>query len=143
MAKSGSKRDKAEGIGSLALTGAAIGSTLPPFGTAIGGAIGALTGLIVLDTGAVLPMDVIAVPAHEWSAVRTGQSPSVQFLIKSGETVLPTGPNVIPRQTKKQPVPKYQRTWSREYRRLKARYPKRGHKVLMREAHRATKRALK
>jgi hypothetical protein len=79
----------------LAGAGAGLGSTLGPLGTLIGGSAGLITGLIVADETTVLPIDMIAVPAAEFSAVLMGIPPSLRVYMKAGETIQPTGPNVV------------------------------------------------
>lgn len=87
------KRNLALGLGGA---GATLGTAIMPgLGTAIGGALGILTGLLVADETTVLPIDMIAVPAAEYSLVRMGQAPSLVVYIKAGETIQPTGPNVV------------------------------------------------
>lgn len=72
-----------------------MGAPFGPLGSLIGGAGGLITGLIVADETTVLPVDMVAVPAAEFSAVMMGIPPSVRVYIKAGETIQPTGPNVV------------------------------------------------
>ena len=85
--------DKAEATKELALTGAAIGSLLGPTGAAIGGGIGGLTGLIVGDNTTVFPIDMVAIPAYQ--AYLMQGAPQFTVYIKAGETLVPTGGNVL------------------------------------------------
>lgn len=85
--------DKAEATKELALTGAAIGSLLGPTGAAIGGGIGGLTGLIVGDNTTVFPIDMIAIPAYQAHLMQGNAQFTVY--IKAGETLVPTGGNVL------------------------------------------------
>jgi hypothetical protein len=85
--------DKAEATKELALTGAAIGSVFGPTGTAIGGGIGGLTGLIVGDNTTVFPIDMVAIPAYQAHLMQG--NPQFTVYIKAGETLVPTGGNVL------------------------------------------------
>lgn len=89
--------DKAEATKELALTGAAIGSLMGPSGAVIGGSIGGITGLIVGDNTTVFPVDMIAVPAFEYASIRSNIHANASFMvyIKAGETLVPTGGNVL------------------------------------------------
>ena len=85
--------DKAEATKELALTGAAIGSLLGPGSAVIGGGIGGLTGLIVGDNTTVFPIDMIAIPAYQAHLMQG--TPQFTVYIKAGETLVPTGGNVL------------------------------------------------
>jgi len=89
--------DKAEATKELALTGAAIGSLFSPVGAVVGGGIGGITGLIVGDNTTVFPVDMVAVPAFEYASLRSNinANPSFMVYIKAGETLVPTGGNVL------------------------------------------------
>lgn len=93
--KTESAKSKTETAGALAGLGGAIGSVFSPAGGAIGAGIGGLTGLIIGDKTTVFPIDMIAVPAFELPMIYQGKSPSVQIYIKAGETLVPTGGNVL------------------------------------------------
>lgn len=64
----------------LALTGAVVGG---PVGAVIGG----IAGLIVGDSTIIFPVPMIAIPAHEYSAMLDGRPPSVQIYINAGEVL--------------------------------------------------------
>ncbi len=60
-------------------------------------ATGVMVGLIIGDEETVFPIDMIAVPAFEYAALRANPSmpnPSYMVYIKAGETLVPTGGNV-------------------------------------------------
>jgi len=78
----------------LGLAGAAVGAPLGPVGAVVGGAIGGVTGLIVGDEQVTFRVDYVAVPAHEYSLLFMGHTPTHTVFIKAGETLLPTGGNV-------------------------------------------------
>jgi len=164
--KTESAKSKTETAGALAGLGGAIGSVFSPAGGAIGAGIGGLTGLIIGDKTTVFPIDMIAVPAFELPMIYQGKSPSVQIYIKAGETLVPTGGNVLdmtenmsveavsdtdmPKRTRK--PSKYNRAYSKHFKNLKTNpiftkkdgtYKKEGFKRLVKAAHRATKKELK
>tara|TARA_R110001606_G_scaffold385199_1_gene548631 strand:- start:34 stop:567 length:534 start_codon:yes stop_codon:yes gene_type:complete len=91
-----SRKERAEAKGSLAtdlaIAGAVVGAPLGPAGAVAGGIIGGLTGLIIADSGLVLPIDMIAIPAYQ--AYLINGSPAATVYIKAGETIMPTGGNV-------------------------------------------------
>ena len=72
----------------LAFTGAAIGG-LP------GAAAGAIAGLIVGDATLVFPVPMVAVPAHEYSAILDGKPPSMQIYINAGEVLTQVQPTEV------------------------------------------------
>lgn len=93
MASKRVERAKAKGslATELAITGAAVGSLAGPVGGIVGGSVGGLAGLIIGDATTVFPMDMIAIPAFEYSAL--GANPSFMIFIKEGEVltqVIPT-----------------------------------------------------
>ena len=90
--KTESAKSKVETAGALAGLGGAIGSVFSPVGGAIGAGIGGVTGLIIGDETTVFPIDMIAVPAFEYSGIPDRYSFVVY--IKAGETLVPTGGNV-------------------------------------------------
>lgn len=81
---SGDRWERAQSKAALATSLASIGAFA---GGPAGAAIGGLIGLIVGDQPMILPMDYIAVPAYEFSAMLQGQMPSHQILLKEGEIV--------------------------------------------------------
>jgi|TARA_S200002703_G_C3742628_1_gene228413 hypothetical protein len=95
--KTESAKSKVETATALAGLGGAIGSVFTPVGGAIGAGIGGLTGLIIGDKTTVFPVDMIAVPAFEWKGGGL-QDYSFKVYIKAGETLVPTGGNVLDMQ---------------------------------------------
>jgi len=89
-------RNKTEAAESKVKSAVALGSLGGAIAGPIGGTIGALTGLLIGDSKTVFPIDMIAIPAFEYAAIRGGQdaSPSYMVYIKAGETLVPTGGNV-------------------------------------------------
>lgn len=77
-----------------ALLGAQIGSAVggPGIGTAVGAVGGAIAGYVMADGETIVPTDMIAVPAFEWSAVRQGMAPTFMIHIKEGELITPILP---------------------------------------------------
>lgn len=72
-----------------AVEGAAIGSALGPLGAAGGAVAGGLLGFVLADGERIVPVDMIAIPAYEYSAVLQGRSPTFQVFIKEGEVIMP------------------------------------------------------
>ena len=62
------------------------------YGGKVGAAIGATIGLIIGDQNLVFPLDMICIPAYQ--AYMIQGSPSLQYYIRAGETLVPTGGNV-------------------------------------------------
>ena len=62
----------------------------------IGAGVGAITGLIIGDDKTVFPIDMIAIPAYQYNLVQG--TPSFSVYIKAGETLVPTGGNVLDMQ---------------------------------------------
>lgn len=85
-----SKLKTATGLAGL---GGAIGSALTPIGGAIGAGVGAVTGLIIGDDTTVFPIDMVAIPAYQ--AYLINGSAAFTVYIKAGETLVPTGGNVL------------------------------------------------
>ena len=161
--KTESAKSKTETAGALAGLGGAIGSVFTPAGGAIGAGIGGLTGLIIGDKTTVFPIDMIAVPAFELPMIYQGKSPSVQIYIKAGETLVPTGGNVLdmtenmdveavsdsdkPKSTRKSSP--YNKAYSRAFRDVQKIYKtksgswkKDGYKRAVRAAHKLAKHAI-
>ena len=90
--KTESAKSKVETATGLAGLGGAIGSPFGPMGSAIGAGLGGITGLIIGDEKTVFPIDMIAVPAFEYSGIP--ERYSFVVYIKAGETLVPTGGNV-------------------------------------------------
>ena len=72
-----------------AIEGAALGSALGPAG-AVGGAIaGGLLGFVLADGERIVPIDMIAIPAYQYSLMLQGKEPTFQIYIKEGEVIMP------------------------------------------------------
>jgi len=95
--KTEAAESKVKSASALAGLGGAIGSISGPAGSAIGAGVGALTGLIIGDETTVFPIDMIAVPSFEYYGMvaNGGHTPSFMVYIKAGETLVPTGGNVL------------------------------------------------
>ncbi len=91
--KTESAESKLKTATGLAGLGGAIGSAFSPIGGAIGAGIGGVTGLIIGDETTVFPIDMVAVPAYQ--AFMLQGSPAFTVYIKAGETLVPTGGNVL------------------------------------------------
>jgi len=75
-----------------AIEGAALGSALGPMG-AVGGAVaGGLLGFVLADGERIIPVDMIAIPAYQYSAMLQGREPTFQIYIKEGEVISPVLP---------------------------------------------------
>lgn len=75
-----------------AIEGAALGSALGPMG-AVGGAVaGGLLGFVLADGERIVPIDMIAIPAYQYSSVLQGREPTFQVFIKEGEVISPVLP---------------------------------------------------
>jgi len=88
-----SKLKTATGLAGL---GGGIGSVFSPVGGAIGAGLGGITGLIIGDDTTVFPIDMIAIPAYQ--AYLLQGNPALTVYIKAGETLVPTGGNVLDMQ---------------------------------------------
>ncbi|GAG64639.1 unnamed protein product, partial [marine sediment metagenome] len=65
----------------------------------VGGGIGALTGLIIGDDKTVFPIDMVAIPAFQAYLIDGSRGgPEFTIYIKAGETLVPTGGNVLDMQ---------------------------------------------
>jgi len=85
-----SKLKTATGLAGL---GGGIGSVFGPVGGAIGAGLGGITGLIIGDDTTVFPIDMVAIPAYQ--AYLLQGNPALTVYIKAGETLVPTGGNVL------------------------------------------------
>ena len=75
-----------------AAEGAALGAALGPAG-AVGGAVaGGLLGFVLADGERIVPVDMIAIPAYQYSSVLQGREPTFQVFIKEGEVIMPILP---------------------------------------------------
>lgn len=75
-----------------AVEGAALGSALGPLGAAGGAVAGGLLGFVLADGERIVPVDMIAVPAYQYSAMLQGREPTFQIFIKEGECIKPLMP---------------------------------------------------
>ena len=79
------------GIG--AVEGAALGGAAGgPLGAVAGGLVGGTIGFLMADGERVIPCDMIAIPAYQYSSMLAGREPTFQMLIKEGEVVKPILP---------------------------------------------------
>ena len=88
------KRSKTESAESKVKSAVALGALGGGIAGPIGAGAGAITGLIIGDEKTVFPIDCIAVPAFEWKGGGL-QDYSFKIYIKAGETLVPTGGNVL------------------------------------------------
>ena len=91
--KTEAAESKVTSASALAGLGGAIGSVFGPAGGAIGAGIGGVTGLIIGDNTTVFPIDMIAIPAYQAHLIQGNAQFTVY--IKAGETLVPTGGNVL------------------------------------------------
>ena len=76
-----------------AVEGAALGAAVGGVPGAIAGVVlGGVTGFILADGERVVPVDMIAVPAYQYSMVLQGKEPTFQIYIKEGELITPVKP---------------------------------------------------
>jgi len=91
--KTEAAESKVTSASALAGLGGAIGSVFGPPGGAIGAGLGGITGLVIGDNTTVFPIDMVAIPAYQ--AYMITSNPSFSVYIKAGETLVPTGGNVL------------------------------------------------
>ncbi len=96
MAKNSSARDKIEAGAAGAATGGAIGSLFGPALGALGAGLGSIAGVMIGDEKTVFPIDMVAIPAYQ--AYLLNSNPAFTIYIKAGETLVPTGGNVLDMQ---------------------------------------------
>lgn len=75
-----------------AAEGAALGAALGPWGAAGGAVAGGLLGFVLADGERIVPVDMIAIPAYQYSAMLQGREPTFQVFIKEGECIKPVLP---------------------------------------------------
>lgn len=75
-----------------AAEGAALGAALGPWGAAGGAVAGGLLGFVLADGERIVPVDMIAIPAYQYSAMLQGREPTFQIFIKEGECIKPVIP---------------------------------------------------
>lgn len=86
-------RSKTEAAESKVKSAVALGALGGGIAGPIGAGVGAVTGLIIGDDTTVFPIDMIAIPAFEY---QPSEKPySFLVYIKAGETLVPTGGNVL------------------------------------------------
>ena len=89
-------RGKTEASASKVKTATALGALGGSIAGPIGAGVGAITGLIIGDDKTVFPIDMVAIPAYQ--AYMITSNPSFSIYIKAGETLVPTGGNVLDMQ---------------------------------------------
>ena len=89
-------RGKTEAAASKVKTATGLATLGGAIAGPIGAGVGAVTGLIIGDDKTVFPIDMVAIPAFQAHLIQ-GQ-PSFQIYIKAGETLVPTGGNVLDMQ---------------------------------------------
>ena len=75
-----------------AAEGAALGAALGPWGAAGGAVAGGLLGFVLADGERIVPVDMIAIPAYQYSAMLQGREPTFQVFIKECECIKPVIP---------------------------------------------------
>jgi len=94
--KTEAAESKVKSASALAGLGGAIGSISGPAGSAIGAGLGGVTGLIIGDNTTVFPIDMVAIPAFQAYLIDGSRGgPEFTVYIKAGETLVPTGGNVL------------------------------------------------
>ena len=86
-------RSKTEAAESKVKSAVALGSLGGAIGGPIGAGVGAVTGLIIGDDTTVFPIDMVAIPAYQ--AYLINGNAAFTVYIKAGETLVPTGGNVL------------------------------------------------
>ena len=74
-----------------AAEGAIIGAAATG-GSPIGALAGGLIGFVLADGERIVPVDMIAVPAYQYSMILQGKEPTFQIYIKEGELIAPVLP---------------------------------------------------
>lgn len=73
-----------------AVEGAALGAAVGgPWGAAGGALLGGVAGFVLADGERLVPCDMVAIPAYQYSAVLQGREPTFQIYIKEGECIKP------------------------------------------------------
>lgn len=92
-------RGKTEAAASKVKTATALGALGGSIGGPIGAGVGAVTGLIIGDDQTVFPIDMVAIPAFQAYLIDGSRGgPEFTIYIKAGETLVPTGGNVLDMQ---------------------------------------------
>lgn len=89
-------RGKTEAAASKVKTATGLAALGGSIAGPIGAGIGAVTGLIIGDDKTVFPIDMVAIPAYQ--AYLINGSAAFTVYIKAGETLVPTGGNVLDMQ---------------------------------------------
>ena len=89
-------RGKTEAAASKVKTATALGALGGSIAGPIGAGVGAISGLIIGDDKTVFPIDMVAIPAYQ--AYLINGTPGLTVYIKAGETLVPTGGNVLDMQ---------------------------------------------
>lgn len=73
-----------------AVEGAALGGAVGgPWGAVGGALLGGVAGFVLADGERLVPCDMVAIPAYQYSAVLQGREPTFQIYIKEGEMIAP------------------------------------------------------
>ena len=73
-----------------AIEGGALGAAVGgPWGAAGGAILGGIAGFVLADGERLVPCDMVAVPAYQYSAMLQGREPTFQIYIKEGECIKP------------------------------------------------------
>lgn len=92
-------RGKTEAAASKVKTATALATLGAGIGGPIGAGVGAVTGLIIGDKNTIFPIDMIAIPAFQGYLIDGSRGgPEFTVYIKAGETLVPTGGNVLDMQ---------------------------------------------
>jgi len=86
-------RGKTEAAASKLKTATGLAALGGSIGGPIGAGAGAITGLLIGDDTTVFPIDMVAIPAYQ--AYLIDRTPAFTVYIKAGETLIPTGGNVL------------------------------------------------
>jgi len=86
-------RGKTEAAASKVKTATGLAALGGSIAGPIGAGVGAITGLIIGDDKTVFPIDMVAIPAYQ--AYLISGTPALTVYIKAGETLVPTGGNVL------------------------------------------------
>lgn len=89
-------RGKTEAAASKVKTATGLAALGGSIAGPIGAGVGAITGLIIGDEKTVFPIDMVAIPAYQ--AYLINGSTAFTVYIKAGETLVPTGGNVLDMQ---------------------------------------------
>ena len=92
-------RGKTEAAASKVKTATGLATLGGAIAGPIGAGVGAITGLIIGDNKTVFPIDMVAIPAFQAYLIDGSRGgPEFTVYIKAGETLVPTGGNVLDMQ---------------------------------------------